>query len=154
MKSWNLPVKWWLLSTVKGILELLDEVSLARQPEETLFFQPPLSDKVHTLLNQHWSQTVPISLLVTDSVFQFLSKNAWRNKGSQWIWGTYITPLGYFFKILNIKEKQRLKGWQAFNNQYLTVFQNQIHDTQFFKGKGFALRCPSPLNSIFSPHTK
>lgn len=147
VRSWTLPVKWRLLSTVKGILELLNEVSLAWQPEKTLFFQPPLSDKVHTLFHQHWGQTIPISLLITDSVLQLLSKNAWRNKGSQWIWGISITPPGYFKKkkkTLNIKGKQRQKGWQAFYDGDFTFLQNQIHTTQLFEGKGFALCCPSP----------
>lgn len=68
--SWRiLPVKRRLLSTVKRILQLLDKVSLPRQPKKAFFFQPPLPDKIHTLLHQHRSQAVPISLFVSDSVF-------------------------------------------------------------------------------------
>lgn len=74
--SWRvLPVKRRLFSTVKGILQLLDEVGLPRQSEKALFLQPPLADEVHALLHQHGRQAVPIALLVPDSVFQLLPKN-------------------------------------------------------------------------------
>lgn len=64
-----LPVKRRFLSTVKCILELLDKISLPRQSKEAFFLQPPLADEIHTLLHQHGSQAVPISLLISDSVF-------------------------------------------------------------------------------------
>lgn len=79
----NIPVKGGLLSTVERILELLDQVRLARQPEEAFFLQPPLSDEVHTLLHQHGCQPVPVPLFISDCVFQFLSKNTWEKKRSQ-----------------------------------------------------------------------
>lgn len=78
----SIPVEGGLLSTVERVLELLDEVRLAGQPEESLFLQPPLSDEVHTLLHQHGRQPVPVSLLIPDCVFQFLSKNTWNKKRS------------------------------------------------------------------------
>lgn len=74
--SWRvLPVKRRLFSTVKSILQLLDEICLPRQSEKAFLLQPPLSDEIHTLLHQHGSQAVPIALLVPDSVFQLLPKN-------------------------------------------------------------------------------
>lgn len=92
--SWRvLPVKRRLLSTVKGILQLLDEISLPRQSEKALFLQPPLSDEVHTLLHQHGSQAVPIALLVPHCVFQLLPKNT-CTKRELWLSSASETHLG------------------------------------------------------------
>lgn len=79
----DIPVEGGLLSTVECILELLDKVCLAGQSEEALFLQPPLSDEVHALLHQHGRQPVPVSLLISDRVLQFLSKNTWKKERPQ-----------------------------------------------------------------------
>lgn len=69
------PVKGWFLSAVEGVLQLFHEVGLAGETEQTLFLQPPASDKVHTLLHQHGGQLIPVPPLVPHRFLQLLPEN-------------------------------------------------------------------------------
>ena len=72
----SLPVEGGLLPAVEGVLELLHQVGLPRQPEETLLLQALLPDEVHALLHQHGGQLVAIAPLVTHRLLQLLAEDA------------------------------------------------------------------------------
>lgn len=70
----SLPVKRRFFSTVKGILQLFDQVGLSWEPEQTLLLKAPLSDEIHTLLHKHGGQFVPEPTLIPYRLLKLLTK--------------------------------------------------------------------------------
>lgn len=73
-----LPIKRGLLSTVKGILQLFDQVGLSWQPEKALFLKTPLPNEIHALLYQHRGELVPKPAFIPHGLFQLLTKDPWN----------------------------------------------------------------------------
>lgn len=71
----SLPIKRGLFSTVKGVLQLFDQVRPSGQPEESLLPKAPLTNEIHTLLNQHRGQLVPKAALIAHGLLQLLTKD-------------------------------------------------------------------------------
>jgi len=75
-----LPVKRWLLSSIKSFLQLFNQRSLARLPEESHLCEPMLSDKMDTLLYHQRSHVIPIPPLIQDRLLQPLTKHTCDDK--------------------------------------------------------------------------
>lgn len=80
LESLSLPVKRRFLSAVKGILQLLHQVGLSWEPEQTLLPKAPLPDEIHTLLHKHGGQFVPKAPFVPNRLLKLLAKYAWNAK--------------------------------------------------------------------------
>lgn len=56
------PVKYWLLATVKCILQFSHVIGLSGCPEKALLLEPMLTYETHTLFDQHGDQSLGATL--------------------------------------------------------------------------------------------
>ena len=73
------PVKYWLLASVKSILQLSDVIGLSRGSEESLLLESVVPNEADTLFDQQWDLSLSATLgLVRHRLLKVLPKDPCR----------------------------------------------------------------------------